>query len=183
MVWAHFIILLERGAAEAKASWARYFWQFLGGHRRQSHRVVELAMTGPPNQSPSPFSKAVLDGYVQDSNSVIPLFGISTDADVVLTITKFIPEIVWHAGILITPLESLYDVVLDCLDDSSGRLLEIPKLRNEAYFGAKALLHLTIQRGCLGDGFDQATFKSISDRHRIMGSGRCEEDPDLPLST
>ena len=140
---------------------------------------IELAMTDPPHQPPSPFNKTVWDGYILDSRSVIRFFGISTDADVILTITKFIPEIVWHAGIRTTPVKRLYSAVLDCFDRSSGRLVVIPKLRNEAYLGAKALLHLIIQRRCIGDGSDEPRFKSISDRHQIMGSEHYEGDSDL----
>ena len=140
---------------------------------------TELVMIGPFYQPPSPFNNAIWDGYVLDSASIVRLFGISTDADVTLTITKFIPEIVWHAGIRTIPLKSLYDLVLECFDSSSGRLVVIPKLRNEAYFGARALLHLTIQRKCIGDGSDRALFRSISDRHQLMGSGHYEGDSDL----
>lgn len=55
----------------------------------------------------------------------------------------------------------------------------IPRLRNEAYFCAKALLHLIIQRQCIGDGSDQALFNSISNRHQIIGSDNFEGDSDL----
>ena len=140
---------------------------------------LEFAMIGPPHQPPSPFSQAVRDCYVLDSASIIRLFGISTDADVTLAITKFIPEIVWHADIRTIPLKRLYDTLLDCFESSSGRLAVIPKLRNEAYFAAKALLHLTIQRKCIGDGSDRALFGSISTQHRIMGSENYEGDSDL----
>ena len=138
-----------------------------------------LALAMIPYHPPSSFNRAVWDGYVQDSASITRLFGISSDADVILTITKFIPEIVWHAGIRTTPLESLYDVVLECFDRSSGKLVVIPKLRNEAYFGAKALLHLAIQRKSIGGGSDEASLNSISRRHRIMGSEHYEGDSDL----
>ena len=141
--------------------------------------LIELAAINPAHQSPPLFNKAVWDGHVLDSASIVRLFGISTDADVILAITKFIPEIVWHAGVRTAPLEKLYDTVLECFDRSSGHLMVIPKLRNEAYLGAKALLHLTIQRQCIGDGSDQALFKSISDRHQSVGSGCYEGDSDL----
>ena len=141
--------------------------------------LIELGMANTPQQSPSPFNKVVWDGYVQDSASIIRLFGISTDPDVILTITKFIPETVWHAGIRTTPLERLYDIVLECFDRSSGHPVVIPKLRNEAYLAAKALLHLVVQRKSIGDGSDEALFRSISDRHQTMGTEHYEGDSDL----
>jgi hypothetical protein len=98
---------------------------------------------------------------------------------VISTIMKFIPEIVWHAGIQITPLERLYNAVLECFDRSSGRLMVIPKLRNEAYLGAKALLHLAIQRKCIDHGPDRIIFDSITRRHQNMGSSYHGGDSDL----
>ena len=104
---------------------------------------------------------------------------MSTDADVVMAIMRFIPEVIWHAGIRSTPLERLYDTVLECFDRSTGRPMVIPKLRNKAYLGAKALLHLAIQRKCIGDDSHEELFNSISRRHVIMGSERYEGDSDL----
>ena len=155
----------------------------LGGTNTADENIVgspiEMAIIGSPHQPPSSSNKAVWYGSMQDSDAIFRLFGISTDPDVVLTITKFIPEIVWHAGVRTTPLEKLYDTVLECFDSSSGRLVVISKLRNEAYFAAKALLHLAIQRQCIGDGSDEALFMSISDRHQILGAEHYEGDSDL----
>ena len=72
-----------------------------------------------------------------------------------------------------------HDTVLECFDRSSGSPVVIPKLRNKAYLSAKALLHLAIQRKCIGDESDKAVFKSISSRHPIMGSKHYEGDSDL----
>ena len=84
------------------------------------------------------------------------------DADVSMAIIRFIPEVVWHAGIRTIPLERLYDTVLECFDYSSGRPLVIPKLRDMTYLSARALVHLAIQPKCIGNDSDGAVFKSIS---------------------
>ena len=55
----------------------------------------------------------------------------------------------------------------------------ISKLRDKAYLSAKALVHLTIQRKCIGDESDEAVFESISNRHLAMGSKHYKGDPDL----
>ena len=141
--------------------------------------LIELATTVAPLQLPFTFDTTTWDGYVQDSDSILRLFGISTDADVILTITKLIPEIVWHAGIQITPLERVYNVLLECFDHSSGFLVVIPTLRNEAYFGSRALLHLAIQRQCIGRQSDMTAFHSISRRHQKMGHSYYGGDSDL----
>ena len=141
---------------------------------------IELHMTGLSDQPPPLFNKETdWQGYVLDSNCIAWMFEMSMDSDVIMAIMRFIPEVVWHAGIRTIPLERLYDTVLECFDRSSGGPVVIPKLRNKAYLSAKALLHLAIQRKCIGDESDKAMFKSISSRHPIMGSKHYEEDSDL----
>ena len=63
--------------------------------------------------------------------------------------------------------------VLECFNRSSGRPVVIPRL------SAKALLHLAVQRKCIGDESDKAMFKSICSRHPVMGSKHYEGDSDL----
>ena len=141
---------------------------------------IELALIRPSGQQlPLLDEGADVDGSVLDSECIVRIFEISTDTDVIQANMKFIPEIFWHAGIRKTPLERLYTTVLECFDRSTGRLVVIPKLRNQAYLGARALIHLVIQRRCFGDGSDQAVLESISARHQIMGSAHYEGDSDL----
>ena len=141
---------------------------------------VELAIVGAAGQQVPLFTKEIdWHGYVLDSNCIVWMFEMSMCAEVMLAIMKLIPEIVWHSGIRTTPLERLYDTVLECFDHSSGHPVLIPDLRNKAYLGAKALLHLAIQRQCIGNESDKAIFTSISSRHLAIGSGRYEGDSDL----
>jgi len=133
------------------------------------------------SDQPSPFFNKKTDwqGYVMDSNCIACMFKISMDSDVIIAIVRFIPEVVWHAKIKTTPLERLYDTVLEYFDRSSGRPVVIPKLRSKAYLNGKVLLHLAIQRKCIGDEYNKAMFKSISSRHPVMGSKHYEGDSDL----
>ena len=141
---------------------------------------TEFPMANTPNE-PSPLfnGEADWDGYVLDSNCIAWLFEMSMDAAATVAIIKLIPEVVWHAGIRTAPLERLYDTVLECFDGSSGRPVVVPKLRNRAYLSAKALLHLTIQRKCIGNESDRAMLESISNQHPTMGSKNYEGDSDL----
>ena len=149
-----------------------------GGRNIDGH--IELAITRPLDQHlPLPNEEADEDGFALDSECIVRIFEISTDADVIQANMKFIPEIFWHPGIRKTPLERLYGAVLECFDRSTGRPVVIPKVRNQAYLGAKALLHLAIQRQCFGDGSDDPAFRSISNRHQILGSEHYEQDSDL----
>ena len=121
----------------------------------------ELPMANMSEPNPLFNKETDWGGYVLDSNCIAWMFEMSMDADVIMAIMRFIPEVVWHAGIRSIPLERLYDTVLDCFDRTPGHLVVIPKLRNKAYLSAKALLHLAIQRKCIGDESDEAVFSSI----------------------
>ena len=136
----------------------------------------ELAMTGRIDRPRMLFDEdANREGYVLDSNCIAWMFDMSMDADVILHIIRFIPEIVWHAGIQTTPMERLYDTVVDCC--SPDRHVVIPKFREKAYLSAKALLHIAVQRKCMGNEVDEELFESISQRHKAIS---CEgSDPDL----
>ena len=141
---------------------------------------IELTMVGSPNDSPASFKKETdWDGFVLDANCIAWMFKMSMDEDVILHIMKFIPEIIWHNGVQTVPLEKLYDTVLECFDNSSGSPVVISKFKDKAYSSAKALVHLAIQRQCIGNESDTAAFASISSRHTILGSRHYDGDSDL----
>ena len=141
---------------------------------------VGIPMANQHNQLSPFFTKdAEWDNHIWDSNCIAWMFKMSTDPDFILAILKFIPEITWHAGIQTTPLETLYDTLVDCFDRSTGRPIVIPKLRNKAYFSAKAVLHLATQRRCIGDERSTVLLKTISDKHVALGSYHYEGDSDL----
>ena len=140
---------------------------------------IEVPMTDAPPPVRLFEEDIDFDEYVLDSKCIARMFQMSIDADVSMAIMKFIPEIVWYAGIRTAPLEKLYDTVLECFDQSSGHPVVIPKFREKAYLSAKALVHLAIQRKCIGNESDKAVFESISNRHLLMGSEHYEKQPDL----
>ena len=144
------------------------------------HDHIELPVAGPPGHPPPLFTKdADWDSYILDYNCIAWMFEMSVDSDFVTAIMRFIPEVVWHAGIRTPPLDRAYDTLLGCFDHSSGRPVVIPKLRDKAYLSAKAVLHLTIQRKCIDDESYEVVFNSISNRHPVMGFKRYEDDSDL----
>lgn len=132
------------------------------------------------NQPPPLFDKETDWGvYVLDSDCVALMFGMPMEIDVTIAILRFIPEIIWHAGIQTIPLEMLYGTFLECFDRSSGHPVLKPAFRDMAYLSAKALLNIGIQRKCIGDESDKAVLESISSRHRIVGSNHYKDDSDL----
>jgi hypothetical protein len=148
------------------------------GNTFGGHLVVPMA-----NQSvqPPPLFNEDTDweDYVLDSDCIAWMYEMSMDTDVIMAILRFIPEIVWHAGIRTTPLERLYDTLVECFDRSSGHPKVIPKLKDKAYLAAKALLHLTVQRKCIGDDRGAEALKSTFDRHLLMCPKGYEGDSDL----
>lgn len=119
------------------------------------------------------------DGYVVYSNCVTWMFQKPVEYDTVMAIVGFIPEIVWHSGIKTVPLERIYDNLLGCFDDKVHCPTVLSRHRDRAYLSAKALLHIIIQRRCLGNGADTAVIGSISARHPRMGYRHYEDDSDL----
>lgn len=141
---------------------------------------TELPMAGPPDQPPRLFNEETdWGGYVLDSDCITWMFKMPMDMDVSMVITRFIPDIVWHAGIQAVPLERLYETVLECCDRSSGLPIVKPGIRDKAYLCAKALLHVSIQRKCIGVESENVIFNSISDRYQTVGSEHYEGDWDL----
>ena len=138
---------------------------------------IRLQMTDSPLLFPE--KETDWDDYVLDSKCITRMFHMSTDADAATAIMRFIPEVVWYADIRTTPLERLYETVIECFDRSPDYPVVIPKLKEKAYLSAKALVHLIIQRKCFSDESDKAVFESISNRHLIMGSEYCKGNSDL----
>ena len=157
------------------------FTLFFGTDGNNFDEGIPLATVGPPRFPPVLFGhEDDQKAYVLDSNCIAWMFEMSMDPDVILDIMKFIPEIIWHNNINTTPLEKLYDTVLECFDHSSGRPVVASKFRDKAYLGAKALLHIGIQRKCIGNESDRASFDYVSRKHRKnLGSRYSEVDPDL----
>jgi hypothetical protein len=158
-------------------------WMWLRPHRAYDWNAfdhIEVPMVSQYAQPRPLFNRDTdWEGYVLDSNCIAWMFEMSRDMDAIMAILRFIPEVVWHTGIHTTPLERLYDTLVECIDRSSGHPKVFPKLKDKAYLAAKALLHLTIQRKWIGDEYDAYAFKSISMRHLLMGPQSYEGDSDL----
>ena len=176
-------VLSHKDKNRPKSNFGPHSWRGFGafdGNRPGDH--IEVPMANISDQPLALFNKdADMDDFVLDSKCITWMFDTSMDVDATMAIMRFIPEIVWHAGIRTTPLERIYDTVLERFDRSSGRPILIPKLREVTYLSAKALLHLAIQRKCIANESDKVVFKSISDRHLIMGSGQYDSDLEVTL--
>ena len=90
-------------------------------------------------------------GFVSDSLCVNWMFDRSPDSDEATVILDFIAEVVWHSGICEVPLVNVFEIFDKCFNYSRGSPTLIPRLRDRAYKAGRALVHLGVQRKCIGE--------------------------------
>jgi hypothetical protein len=91
------------------------------------------------------------NGHIADAQCILWMQETSTDAEVAIATTRFIPEVQWHSGIQVvaTPLlDKLWNDFVSCYDQArlSGQM--IGETRDKANVAVKALVHLYAQRRC-----------------------------------
>lgn len=91
------------------------------------------------------------DGCVSDSLCIAWVFDRPIDPDETTAIFDFITEVVWHSGICEVPLANVFEIFDKCFDYSKGNPRLIPRLRDRAYKAGRALVHLGVQRRCIGE--------------------------------
>ena len=147
-----------------------------GGHG------LETGITSPP-PSITPFfiQKNDLEGERLDARCIDRLLKMSTDADVVISIMDFIPEVLWHSGIKTVPLECIYNILIDCFDFSGAHPVVIPKSRDMAYVSARAFVHIELQRRCIAQHEEQGqdSWRALCVGHRLLSSADYGSDHDL----
>ena len=90
-------------------------------------------------------------GFISDSLCIAWMFDRSPDSDEAMLILDFTTEVVWHSGICEVPLVKVFEIFDKCFDYSKGNPTLIPRLRDRAYKAGRALVHLGIQRKCIGE--------------------------------
>ena len=93
-------------------------------------------------------------GFVSDSLCIAWMFDRSPDSDEAAVILDFTTEVVWHSGICEVPLANVFEIFDKCFRHSDGKPTLIPRLRDRAYKAGRALVHLGIQRKCIGEEKD-----------------------------
>ena len=119
------------------------------------------------------------DGYVVYSDCITWMLEKPIEQDALKAIVGFVPEIVWHTGIKSVPLQRMYNTLLECFDERSVPPVVLSRYRDQAYLSAKAVLHVLVQRKCLGDDSDVAVSKTIAAKHRVFGPQRLTDDGEL----
>ena len=113
----------------------------------------------PSTKSTSTAMMAKLEGeestQASDTNCISTMFKFVSASDAVVALTGFIPEVNWISGVQRVPLLEVFDCLrrsFEILKD--GRVLVRPGMRAQAYGSARALLHLRVQRLCVGASDD-----------------------------
>jgi len=118
-----------------------------------SHEKVEIISA---DDVPLIFERQPIDwsGFISDSLCIAWMFDRSPDSDEAAAILDFTTEVVWHSGICEVPLANVFETFDKCFRYSEGNPTLIPRLRDRAYKAGRALVHLGIQRKCIGEGGD-----------------------------
>ena len=119
------------------------------------------------------------DGYVVYSDCITWMLEKPIEQDALKAVVGFVPEIVWHAGIKSVPLQKMYDTLLECFDERSVPPVVLSRYRDQAYLSAKAVLHVLVQRKCLGDNSDAAVSKAITAKHHALSPRFYANDGEL----
>ena len=111
---------------------------------------VEVVLS---QEIPLIFKKQEIDwrGFISDSLCIIWMFDRTFDSDKVTVILDFIPDVVWHSGICNIPIATVFQIFEKCFSYPDGNAALIPRLRDRAYASGRALVHLAIQRKCIGE--------------------------------
>ena len=156
------------------------------GHDLQASITALASVTPNAVQLPQPATPLFvqekdLEGDRLDARCINRLFEMSTDVNVILSNVDFIPEIIWHSGIQDVPRKRIYDTLMDCFDFSSTNPAVVPKSRDVAYLGAKAFVHIELQRRCITpyEEHKQESWKELCANHHPLSSKHRRSDPDL----
>ena len=100
---------------------------------------------------PTPPNAGYRDNEVRpELNCISTLLKISNAPDSIMAIMAYIPEIVWDENVKSVPLLQVYQKLRDSLQCSaSGGVSPRQGARDIAFWSAKALLHLYVQRRCI----------------------------------
>ena len=123
------------------------------------------------------------DNEVRSELSCIStMFKMSKAPDSITAIMAYIPEIVWDGRVKSVPFLQVYRTLRESLQRSAdGRVSPRQGVRDQAFWSAKALLHLYLQRRCIHRAdtnlLNQA--KLIDHQNHPLGHHGFDKDSDL----
>ena len=116
--------------------------------------------------------------HASDTNCISTMFQFASGSDAIVAVTGFIPEVNWTSNVRRVPLLEVYHSLrksFELLKD--GRVVVRPGMRGQAYGSARALLHLRVQRLCLGVAGDAHIV--ATSLGQLLHGYRSKEDHEL----
>jgi len=113
----------------------------------------------PPGTSTSATAVPDMEGestLSSDTNCISTMLRFANASDAIVAVTRFIPEVNWTSNVRKVPLLEVFHSLhrsFEFLKD--GRVIVRPGMKGQAYWSAKALLHLRTHRVCV-DAMDDA---------------------------
>jgi len=108
-----------------------------------------------PNTLTTAATMAKVEGdestHASDTNCISTMFRFASGSDAIVAVAGFIPEVNWALKVRRVPiLEVCHSLSRSFELLKDGRVLVRPGMREQAYRCAKALLHMRVQRICVG---------------------------------
>jgi len=152
---------------------------FFGSTRSRALLIVHR------HQIPTPIASDADDqddGVRAELNCISTMFKMSKAPDAVTTIMGYIPEIIWDDRVESVPLLQVYQTLRESLWRSAdGKISPRQGARDRAFWSAKALLHLYLQRRYIyrADTTLLNQVKLIDHSKQPLGHRGSNRDPDL----
>ena len=89
--------------------------------------------------------------HSSDTNCISTMLRFASASDAIVAVTGFIPEVNWTSNVRKVPLLEVFHSLYRSFEFlRDGRVIIRPGMKRQAYGSAKALLHLRMQRICVG---------------------------------
>jgi hypothetical protein len=118
--------------------------------------------------------------HTSDTNCISTMFRFASGSDAIVAVTGFIPEIDWTSNVRRVPLLEVTHSLrksFELLRD--GRALVRPGMKGQAYGSARALIHLRVQRLCVGATDDAHTVATLLEPLLLGYRSKSREDHEL----
>lgn len=84
-------------------------------------------------------------------NCISTMFRLANTPDAIIAVAEFIPEIDWPEKVPVVPLPQVCQSLHDAFKFPKGGMVHLRQgMKDQAYASAKALVHLVVQRSCVG---------------------------------
>ena len=148
----------------------------------QAGLVIHRGQTTTPPNPPDADDQDDRARVRSELSCISTMFKMSKAPDSVTAIMAYIPEIVWDGRVKSVPLLQVYRTLRESLRRSAdGGIFPRQGVRDQAFWSAKALLHLYLQRRCIhrADTNLLNQVKLADHQNNLLGRHGFDKDFDL----